>query len=122
MYLYFDLYLPSDFFLQRLMFQSGMPYLGVGIMLWLCLLQGGINADIAGVLAAVSVAVGCCSGLLQCVAETCNADVAGGLDAVRVAVCCCSVLLQCVVAVCCCSMLQWIAESCKLMSPVFWLW
>ena len=40
------------------------------------------------------VAVGCCSGLLQCVAETCNADVAGGLAAVRVAVCCCSMLLQ----------------------------
>ena len=35
--------------------QSGKPYFAVGVGLWLCLLQGGINADIAGVVTAVSV-------------------------------------------------------------------
>lgn len=41
--------------LERSGVQSGLPYLGVGLVLWLCLLQGGINADIAGVLAAMAV-------------------------------------------------------------------
>ena len=40
--------------LERLGTQSGIPYLAVGAALWFCLLQGGINADIAGVVAATA--------------------------------------------------------------------
>ena len=40
--------------LERFGVQSGKPYLAVGVVLWVCLLLGGVTADIAGVLTAMA--------------------------------------------------------------------